>query len=1179
MLLCRDPTKHCSMKTALYTFLLSVFITCYIAQTPACGDELIRQLQQKNRRDYEREINYQNQRLKYYIDQHAGSQAGRPASAGSYTIPVVFHIVYPAGQAYGTGNNISYQQILSQLNAMNAAFSKSYPSYNNQTHAAYAQNTDIQFCLASIPMPSSVSFYNGPGGVEKGVMRYANTALSNHQMSNADATALVGLTHPTAAHFPFDKYLNVWVVASIGGSGSGIVMGYAPRPLMGAYPLDGVVMRSDVVGDNSTGNSFSLGYNLAQGKVMVHEIGHYLNLMHIFEGGCTGTNAAGSPTDPCDLNGDMICDIEPCTTQNIACNAPVPNTCSASYPTGTTTNDMIEDYMSYADDDCMNTFTQGQKLRMHATLNLLRSGLWQTSNLAATGVIGTGGCSNSTLYIDIVKPTINYCTNAALVFSNPTVGNTSNSWQWTLTGGLPASATTSSVSVTYTAPGLYYAKLRVSDGSISRTDSVPVAVTSCTLDPKKLNRSNWLFGDSCSIAFASGNPVINDLVLRKKTQRAFEVAVSMSDSLGNLLFYSDGVNLWDNTHTQVNSSPIFGWDVSTSATDYKGSSVYGFTAFEVPKQPGKYALICVPPMETNGGPMNAYCKISSVIYDIHTHTVSAFQSLTHPSIYTSGSSRLSEDLCVVPHCNGVDYWVLVRGWTSNFMNGNIYAFLFNQNGLNPSAAPVISGPFQSPTGVGGIKSNPAGNKIICGSGIGRFLLYDFNAATGVLSNEVMPPVSVSTNSICLTCVFSPNGQYLYLKYGTSAVGSSIQQVDVNTLSIVKTLSIQDPNTEAHSFGYMEVGPDNNIYYNTLNFYYLGKIANPDSPTLSAIGSPVVFTPTYTMCNTNLSLLNFVEANKPAEVPPLMVQGNTCSSYSFAVNPCWSIYDASWNFGDGSSSNGPSVSHQYATPGVYTVSLSLSYNGQPIPVYTRTVSVNSATASINGPNAICKGNTYVNNYSTTTIPGASYNWSATNASISGPGTIPSINLVSGSTGVATLSVQVVNGGCVANAVKTIVIDTIPTVSLNAPATGCTGSSIPLNGNPPGGSYTGNNVSSAVLSTTATGVYQAYYTYTNGNGCSNTASVSVTVNACTSIAEAASQMAFQVYPNPSDGMVYLNGNTRILHVEVFNAIGQLILLRDAAGAETLTIDLAHASTGVYTLRIHTDSGIYHQRLLKE
>ena len=79
-------------------------------------------------------------------------------------------------------------------------------------------------------------------------------------------------------------------------------------------------MRTDIIGDNTTGNTFALGFGLDQGKILSHEIGHYLNLYHIFQGGCAGTNPAGATTDACDLNGDNICDIEPCTTQNYSCS-------------------------------------------------------------------------------------------------------------------------------------------------------------------------------------------------------------------------------------------------------------------------------------------------------------------------------------------------------------------------------------------------------------------------------------------------------------------------------------------------------------------------------------------------------------------------------------------------------------------------------------------------------------------------------------------------------------------------------------------------------------------------------------------------------------------------------------------------------------------------------------------
>src|SRR6185503_14359998 len=168
--------------------------------------------------------------------------------------------------------------------------------------------------------PSSLSWYVGPGGTEYGVIRYADaTGAYNHPVTTAGAQDLLNITHPTSAHFPFANYMNIWIVTSISGSTGGTIMGYAPKPILSNYPLDGLVMRADICGDNSTGNSFNLGFGLAEGKVACHETGHYLGLYHIFQGGCSGANAAGSATDACDLNGDFICDIEPCTTTNVPC--------------------------------------------------------------------------------------------------------------------------------------------------------------------------------------------------------------------------------------------------------------------------------------------------------------------------------------------------------------------------------------------------------------------------------------------------------------------------------------------------------------------------------------------------------------------------------------------------------------------------------------------------------------------------------------------------------------------------------------------------------------------------------------------------------------------------------------------------------------------------------------------
>ena len=113
-------------------------------QTPwQCADDVITNINRAAIKDYDKQLEKQNLKLKNYIDANY-SNGNRPQgnqrslSTATYIIPVVFHIVHPVGQAYGTGANISYAQIVSQLNALNAAYAKNYPAYNGQSHPAYS---------------------------------------------------------------------------------------------------------------------------------------------------------------------------------------------------------------------------------------------------------------------------------------------------------------------------------------------------------------------------------------------------------------------------------------------------------------------------------------------------------------------------------------------------------------------------------------------------------------------------------------------------------------------------------------------------------------------------------------------------------------------------------------------------------------------------------------------------------------------------------------------------------------------------------------------------------------------------------------------------------------------------------------------------------------------------------
>ncbi len=170
----------------------------------------------------------------------------------TYTIPVVFHVIYKSD---GTGN-ISTQRITDQITVLNEDYGAKVG-----TLGALGYNSKIQFSLAGITRTKNDSWHDDEN--EK--------------------------TYKAALGWDQDKYLNVYVNSASG------YLGYAYLPQDGvAKVYQGVVLLYEAVGGRD--NGFDV-YD--QGRTLVHEVGHHLGLLHTFEGeGCfNGFNA-----------GDLIAD-------------------------------------------------------------------------------------------------------------------------------------------------------------------------------------------------------------------------------------------------------------------------------------------------------------------------------------------------------------------------------------------------------------------------------------------------------------------------------------------------------------------------------------------------------------------------------------------------------------------------------------------------------------------------------------------------------------------------------------------------------------------------------------------------------------------------------------------------------------------------------------------------------
>ena len=262
------------------------------------------------------------------------------------TIPVVFHILYN-----DSTQNLSDDVVLSQLAVINEDYRR-LNADTSQTPLAFravAADCEIQFCLAQ----------RTPGGqITNGIIhKYTATTTFNdyeHTKSNADGGDDA---------WDASKYLNVWVAAFTNSNFLGI----------GTFPNsvppedDGIVINYKACG--RIGDHLMPHYN--KGRSLTHEIGHWLDLRHVW----------GDDGQLC-LEDDYISDTPMQTGETYGCPAyPRYDSCSASLP-----GVMFMNYMDYTDDECMNIFTQEQKARMLAALNVARMSILTSDGCTSVGI-------------------------------------------------------------------------------------------------------------------------------------------------------------------------------------------------------------------------------------------------------------------------------------------------------------------------------------------------------------------------------------------------------------------------------------------------------------------------------------------------------------------------------------------------------------------------------------------------------------------------------------------------------------------------------------------------------------------------------------------------------------------------------------------------------------------------
>lgn len=275
------------------------------------------------------------------VKKHKAMRTVSKMAATIIKIPVVVHVIH-SGQAIGTAPNISDAQIQSQITVLNQDFRKIAGTPGGESTNPIAADVEIEFVLA-LQDPNG----NPTNGIDR-----VNFCQPTWSPEEIDATV-----KPATIWDP-TQYLNMWSVSFSNSSD----LGYAQFPDASGLPglstsggnanTDGVVSGYTVFGskDHDTNNNFLLDAKYNKGRTMTHEVGHWLGLRHIW-----GDSDCGD---------DFCADTPIHHKENYDCPQTIPLSCDP-----VPVPEMIQNYMDYTDDVCMNIFTLNQKDRITVIMN------------------------------------------------------------------------------------------------------------------------------------------------------------------------------------------------------------------------------------------------------------------------------------------------------------------------------------------------------------------------------------------------------------------------------------------------------------------------------------------------------------------------------------------------------------------------------------------------------------------------------------------------------------------------------------------------------------------------------------------------------------------------------------------------------------------------------------------
>lgn len=443
--------------------------------------------------------------------------------------------------------------------------------------------------------------------------------------------------------------------------------------------------------------------------------------------------------------------------------------------------------------------------------------------------------------------------------------------------------------------------------------------------------TNWYFGAKAGLDFNSG---ITE-VLNEGQLSTTEGCASVSDNSGNLLFYTNGVNVWDKTHNVMQNGDGLLGDVSSSQSVVVVPNV---------SNPNIYYVFTADVYQaySSGGSGNGF---NYSIIDISLN--GGLGSVINKNINLL--SQTSEKVSAVSTLDGSGFWVITHA------RNKFYAYKVDGSGVNSPTITTIGIDIDDVNNIRGhMKFSPNGEKLAIAHSFfepsynGYLFLYDFNLNTGSVSNEKQ----VATDRVFYGVEFSPDSSKLFASgmlvddSGPISLTTDIAlyQYDLNFVDFDRTeflINTYESRPENHLGGALQLGFDKKVYHSVL----AEKLSVINEPNLA--GRSIDYREFGVDIGDNLAFYGLPSYEQSAFESIVDVENlcfNNATKFNIIIDE--PIQSISWDFGDPTSGASNSSSdleptHLFTSTGLFTITMTVDYVNRATKTYIEFIEIGEA----------------------------------------------------------------------------------------------------------------------------------------------------------------------------------------------------------------------------------------------